>query len=121
MRRMVTVYATLLAVVLLGASSATAQAQMCGVESMMAQAGPPEASTEQPSMPGGRATEQGMCRMCMRPMMAQTEGPMGMMGMMGDGQMDAKTRGRMLQMRGEMLKAMGEVMMKHGQAMSGEQ
>jgi hypothetical protein len=120
MRRMVIVHATLLAVVLLGASAA-AQAQMCGVESMMAQAGPPEASTGQPPMPGGQATGQGMCRICMMPMMAQTEGPMGMMGMMGDGKMDAKTRGRMLQMRGEMLKAMGEVMMKHGQAMSGEQ
>jgi hypothetical protein len=120
MRRMVIVHATLLAVVLLGASAA-AQAQMCGVESMMAQAGPPEASTGQPPMPGGQATGQGMCRMCMMPMMAQTEGPMGMMGMMGDGKMDAKTRGQMLQMRGEMLKAMGEVMMKHGQAMSGEQ
>jgi hypothetical protein len=121
MRRMVTVHAALLAVVLLAASAATAQGQMCGVESMMAQAGPPEASAEQPSMPGGRAMGQGMCRTCMMPMMAQTEGSMGMTGMMGDGQMDAKTRGRMLQMRGEMLKAMGEVMMKHGQAMSGEQ
>jgi hypothetical protein len=120
MRRMVTVHAALLAVILVAASAATAQAQMCGGESMMAQATPPEASAEQPSMPGGRATGQGMCRMCMMPMMAQTEGSMGM-GMMGDGQMDAKTRGRMLQMRGEMLKAMGEVMMKHGQAMSGEQ
>ena len=118
MRRMVTVHAALLAVVLLGASAATVQAQMCDVESMMAQAGPPEASTEQPPMPGGRAMGQGMCRMCMMPMMAQMEGSMGMMG---DGQMDAKTRGRMLQLRGEMLKAMGEVMMKHGQAMSGEQ
>jgi hypothetical protein len=121
MRRIVTIHAALLAVVLLVAFAATAQAQMCGVESMMAQAGSPEASTEQPSMPGGQAAGQGMCRMCMRPMMAQAEGPMGMMGMMGDGQMDVKTRGRMLQMRGEMLKAMGEVMMKHGQAMSGEQ
>jgi hypothetical protein len=118
MRRMVTAHAALLTVVLLAASAATAQAQMCGVESMMAQAGPPEASAEPPSMPGGKAMGQGMCRMCMMPMMAQAEGPMGMMG---DGQMDAKTRGRMLQMRGEMLKAMGEVMMKHGQAMSGEQ
>src|SRR5918998_5455623 len=116
MRRMVTVHAALLAIILLAASAATAQDQMCGVESMMAQAGPPEASAEPPSMPGGRTTGQGMCRMCMMPMMAQAEGPMGMMGMMGDGQMDAKTRGRMLQMRGEMLKAMGEVMMKHGQA-----
>jgi hypothetical protein len=120
MRRIVTVHAVLLAVVLL-AASATAQAQMCGGESMMAQAGPPGASTEPPSMPGGRAMGQGMCRTCMMPMMAQTEGSMGMTGMMGDGQMDAKTRGQMLQMRGEMLKAMGEVMMKHGQAMSGEQ
>jgi hypothetical protein len=94
---------------------------MCGVESIMAQAGPPEAPTEQPSTPGGRAMGQGMCRTCMMPMMAQTEGLIAMTGMMGDGQMDAKTRGRMLQMRGEMLKAMGEVMMKHGQAMSGEQ
>ena len=118
MRRIVTRHAALLAVILLVASAAVAQAQMCGVESMMAQAGSPEASTEQPSMPGSQAAGQGMCRMCMRPIMAQAEGPMGMMG---DGQMDAKTRGRMLQMRGEMLKAMGEVMMKHGQAISGEQ
>jgi hypothetical protein len=118
---MVTVHAALLAVLLVAASAAMAQDQMCGVESMMAQAGQSEASAEQPSMPGGRATGQGMCRMCMMPMMAQAEGPMGMTGMMGDGQMDAKTRGRMLQMRGEMFKAMGEVMMKHGQAMSGEQ
>jgi hypothetical protein len=117
---MVTVHAALLAVVLLAAPD-TAQAQMCGVESMTAQAGPPGASAEQPSMPGGRVMGQGMCRMCMTPMMAQTEAAMGMTGMMDDGQMDAKTRGRMLQMRGEMLKAMGEVMMKHGQAMSGEQ
>ena len=51
----------------------------------------------------------------------RTLAPLGLMGMMGEGQMDAKTRGRMLQLRGEMLKAMGEVMMKHGQAMSGEQ
>jgi hypothetical protein len=121
MRRIVTRHAALLAVILLVAFAAIAQAQMCGVESMMAQAGSPEASTEQPSMPGSQAAGQGMCRMCMRPMMAQAEGPMGMMGMMGDGQMDAKTRGRMLQMRGEMLKAMGEVMMRHGQALSGEQ
>jgi hypothetical protein len=55
MRRMITVYAALLAVVLLGTFAATAHAQMCGVESMMAQAGPPEASAEQPSMPGGKA------------------------------------------------------------------
>jgi len=37
--------------------------------------------------------------------------------MMGSGQMDPKTMGKMLQFRGELLKAMGEVMMKHGKAM----
>ena len=40
---------------------------------------------------------------------------------MGERQMDARTRGQMLQLQGELLKAMGEVMMKHGQAISGEQ
>jgi hypothetical protein len=70
---------------------------------------------------------QGMCcgEMCMMPEAASMTGgpiePLGLMGMMGDGQMDARTRGRMLQLQGEMLKAMGEIMMKHGQAMSGEQ
>ena len=53
MRRMVTVHAALLAVLLVAASAATAQDQMCGVESMMAQAGPPEASTEQSAMTAG--------------------------------------------------------------------
>ena len=46
--------------------------------------------------------------------------PLGLMRMMGEGHMDPRTRGRMLQLQGELLKAMGEVMMKHGQAMSGE-
>jgi hypothetical protein len=70
---------------------------------------------------------QGMCcnEMCMTPEAASMTGgpiePMGLMRMMGDGQMDAKTRGQMLELRGEMLKAMGEVMIKHGRAMSGEQ
>jgi hypothetical protein len=70
---------------------------------------------------------QGMCcgDMCMTPEAASmTSGPLaplGMMRMMGEGHMDARTRGRMLQLQGELLKAMGEVMIKHGQAMNGEQ
>ena len=81
----------------------------------------------QPRRMGQGMTGQGMCcgEMCMTSqtalMIGGTLEPLGLMGMMGDGRMDAKTRGRMLQLRGEMLKAMGEVMMKHGQAMSGEQ
>jgi hypothetical protein len=39
------------------------------------------------------------------------------MGMMGQGAMDPRTRGQMLQMRGEVLKAMGDILIKHGQAL----
>jgi hypothetical protein len=58
-----------------------------------------------------------------QPMMGR--GMMGMMcpmmsGMMGGGEMDPKTMGRMLEFRGELLKAMGDVMIKHGQAMRKE-
>ena len=69
---------------------------------------------------------QGMCcgEMCVVPeATSMTSGPIapwGLMRMMDEGQMDAKTEGRMLQLQGELFKAMGEVMMKHGQAMSGE-
>jgi len=42
---------------------------------------------------------------------------MGMVGMMGSGQMDPKVMGRMLQLRGDILKAVGEVLIKHGKAL----
>jgi YVTN family beta-propeller protein len=84
-------------------------------------------SAGQPRRMGQDMMGQGMCcgDMCMTPEAASmTSGPLaplGLMRMMGEGHMDARTRGRMLQLQGELLKAMGEVMMKHGQAMSGEQ
>ncbi len=46
--------------------------------------------------------------------------PMTMMGMMGGDQMDAKTRGQMMQMHGEMMKAMGDILTKHGKTMEGQ-
>jgi hypothetical protein len=88
--------------------------------------GPMAPSAGQLRRMGQGMTGQGMCcgEMCMTPEAASMSGgtlePLGLMGIMGNGPMDAKTRGRMLQMRGEMLKTMGEVMMRHGQAMSGE-
>jgi hypothetical protein len=38
-------------------------------------------------------------------------------GIVGSRQMDAKTRGLLLQLQGEMLKAMGDVMLKYGQTL----
>ena len=121
---MISVGAVLLAVILIGGTAETVQAQMCAMD------GQPSASPGQSSMMGGGKMGQGMCPMCMmQTMAAWTEGPsqpMGMMdmpgmagmpGMTGDGQMDAKTRAHLLQMRGEMLKAMGEVMVKYGQTL----
>jgi hypothetical protein len=72
---------------------------------------------------GQNMMEQGTCcGMCAMPTTAsmQTE-PQGMMNMAEEGQMDAKTRGQLLQMRGEMLKAMGDVMMRHGRVLQGAQ
>jgi hypothetical protein len=107
-------HASLLAVILIGLAAGSAQAQMCGGGAMGSQAGAPPPG--QPSMMG-----QGMCPMCMMPAMASMRGgsmnPLGMMGMQGDGPMDPKARGRMLQLRGDMLKAVGEVLLKHGQAL----
>jgi hypothetical protein len=118
---MTTLAVGLLAGFLLGGTAGVAQAQMCA---MGGQDGSPGQTSGQQPMMGGGMMGQGMCPMCMMPSMASRMGeskePMGMMGMMdmpGEGQMDAKTRGQMLQMRGEMLKAMGEVLLKHGQAL----
>jgi hypothetical protein len=113
--------AGLLAVILIGLVASWAQAQMCGGGPMGSQAGSPAQPPGQPSMMGQGMMGQGMCPMCMMPAMASMrEGPrdlMGLMGIMGDGPMDPKARGRMLQLRGDMLKAMGEVMVKHGRAL----
>jgi hypothetical protein len=43
-------------------------------------------------------------------------GMMGMMSMMGGGQMDPKIMARILQLRGDMLKAIGDVLLTHSQA-----
>jgi hypothetical protein len=113
--------AGLLAVILIGLVASSAQAQMCGGGPMGSQAGSPAQPPGQPSMMGQGMMAQGMCPMCMMPAMASMRGgsmnPLGMMGMLSDGPMDPKARGRMLQLRGELLKAMGEVMLKHGQAL----
>jgi hypothetical protein len=118
---MTTLAVGLLAIFLLASTAGSADAQMCA---MGGQGGSPGQTSGQQPMMGGGMMGQGMCPMCMMQSMATRMGeskePMGMMGMMdmpGEGQMDAKTRGQMLQMRGEMLKAMGEVMLKHGQAL----
>ena len=63
--------------------------------------------------------------MCAMPttasMQPEPPGMMGMMNMAEEGQMDAKTRGQLLQMQGEMLKAMGDVMLRHGRVLQGAQ
>jgi|SRR5688572_7244785 hypothetical protein len=116
-----TVGAVLIAALFIGMTAGAVQAQMCATGS---QAGQPSQSSGQSPMMEHGMMKQGMCPMCaMQTMAAQPSSqmePMGMMGMMNmaeEGQMDAKTRGQLLQMRGEMLKAMGDVMMRHGQAL----
>lgn len=124
----ITCIAGLLSVFLIGGTTSVAQAQMCSMGDRGAQGGPSLPSSGQQSMMSRGMMGQGMCSMCMmQPSQAGTgavSDPMGMMGrmpMQDDPQMDAKTRGQMLQMRGEMLKAMGEVMLKHSQMLSQQQ
>lgn len=110
MKRMMTVGAFLLVVMLIASEVLAAPHHAGGQMPMGGQAG------QQPMMGGGM-----MCPMMgMMPMMQQMMGgmmdPSGM-GMMGGGQMDPKAMGRMLQLRGEMLKAIGEVLLKYGKAM----
>jgi hypothetical protein len=109
MKRMITIGAGLLVLVLIGSPLV-----LGGQMPMGSQGGTEEQPTQQPSMMG-----RGMMGM-MCPMMESQMDPMGMMAMMGGGQADSKTMGRALALRGELLKAMGEVMIKHGQAMSQE-
>ena len=63
----------------------------------------------------------GMCAMPTASMQPEPTGIMGMMNMAEERQMDAKTRGQLLQMRGEMLKAMGDVMIRYGRVLQGAQ
>ena len=109
---MTTRHVVLLMGLLMGLAAGTAHAQMCGRGPMESQAGASMQVPGQMSMMGRGMMGQGMGMMGM-----MGEGQMDPMGMMGKSQMDPKTRGQMLQMRGEMLKAMGEIMIKHGQAL----
>jgi hypothetical protein len=83
----------------------------------MAQAGSLEQPSGQPAVMGRGMMGQGVSMMSMIPIMGRPMDPMGTIGMMDNGQMEPKARGRMLQLRGELLKAMGEVLVKHGQAL----
>jgi hypothetical protein len=76
-------------------------------------------SPGQSQMMGQGMMGQGRCcGGCMLPAPApMMEGPLDPLGMMGGVQMDAKTRGQLLQMQGEMLKTMGDIMLKYGQAL----
>jgi hypothetical protein len=105
-------HALLLMGLLMGLAASTAHAQMCGGGSMESQAGASMQAPGQMPMMGMMGMMSGTASRMGGPM-----DPMGMMGMKGEGQMDPKTRGQMLQMRGEMLKAMGDIMIKHGQAL----
>lgn len=103
MKQIMTVGAALVVWILMASGDLAAQHQMGGQMQMEGQAG-------QQGQTGFQQPMMGM--MC--PMMS---GGMGMMGMMGSGQTDPKTMGRMLQLRGDILKAIGEVMLKHGKTM----
>jgi hypothetical protein len=109
MKRMMSVGAWLLVLVLIGSPIV-----MGGQMSMGSQGGKQEHPSGQPSMMG-----QGMMGM-MCPMMGEQMDPMGMMRMMSGSLTDPKAMGRMLELRGELLKAMGDVLIKHGQAMRAE-
>lgn len=109
MKRIVTIGAGLLVLVLIG-SPLVLGAQM----PMGRQGGTEEQRTDQPSMMG-----RGMMGM-MCPMMGGQMDPssmMSMMSMMGSGEKDPKAMARMLELRGDLLKALGEVMLKHAKAM----
>ena len=133
MKLMTTVFASLVAVILIGSSALAAEHQMEGQKAMgCCQAGQQGESGGQPPMMGRGMGGQGMMgtpmmgMMCHQmPMMQQMmggmmdPGGMGMRGMMG-GTHDPKHMALMLQMRGEMLKAMGEILLKYGSAMAEE-
>ncbi len=110
MKRMVTIGAGLLVLVVTGSAIV-----MGGQMPMGSQGGQQEQPTGQPSMMG-----PGMMGM-MCPMMGgqmDPSGMMSMMGMMGGGERDPKAMARMLEFRGDLLKAMGEVMLKHAKAIA---
>jgi hypothetical protein len=113
MKRIVTIGAGLLVLVLIGSPFA-----LGGQMPMRSQGGAEEPRTDQPSMMG-----RGMMGM-MCPMMAgqmDPSGMMSMMSMMGGGERDPKAMARILALRGDLLKAMGEVMLKHAKAMEAGQ
>lgn len=129
MKRMTTVSAFVVVLVLMAFIPGAAQAQMGGQMQMGSQTVQQDQPTGQQPIMGGAMMGQGMmCPMMsggmgMMSMMPHMMGGqmgrsgMGMMRMMGGGQMDPKAMGRMLQLRGDILKAIGEVMVKHGKAM----
>ncbi len=107
MKRMITIGAGLLVLMLIGSPLV-----MGGQMPMGSQGGAQEQPTPPPAMMG-----RGMMGM-MCPMMG---GQMDPSGMMGSGEMDPKAMARMLELRGDLLKAMGEVMLKHAKAMEAGQ
>ncbi len=109
MKRIVTIGAGLLVLVLIGSPFV-----LGGQMPMGSQGGAQEQPSEQSSMMG-RGMMQMMCPMMGGQM--DPSGMMSMMSMMGDGERDPKATARMLELRGDLLKAMGEVMLKHAKAM----
>jgi hypothetical protein len=113
MKRIVTIGAGLLALVLIGSPLV-----LGGQMPMGSQGGAQEQpSGQQPMM--GRGMMGMMCPMMGGQM--DPSGMMGMMSMMGSGEKDPKAMARMLEFRGDLLKAMGEVMLKHAKAMEAGQ
>ena len=130
MKLMTTVFASLVAVILIGSSAIAAEHQMEPQKPMGCCQGiqQGESGCQAPMMSRGMRG-QGMTGMPMMgmmcPMMQQMmggmmdPGGMGMRGMMG-GSHDPKHMALMLQIRGEVLKAVGEVLLKYGKAMAEE-
>ena len=128
LKLMLTIGASLVAIILIGSSALAAEHQMEGQKAMgCCQAGQQEQADARSPMMGRGMGGQGMMGMpCpMMPMMQQMmggmmdPGGMGMRGMMG-GSQDPKRMALMLQIRGEVLKAVGEVLLKYGKAMAEE-
>lgn len=122
MKQIMTVGAALVVWILMASGDLAAQHQMGGQMQMEGQAGQQEQPPAQQPMMGMMCPMMsgGMGMMSMMPhMMGGQMGRsgMGMMGMMGGGQTDPKTMGRMLQLRGDILKAIGEVLLKYGKAL----
>ena len=112
------IWASVVALLLIGSTALAVEHQMAGQTSMGCQAGQPEQTAAQrPAMGRGMMGQGGMGTMCS--MMGCQMDPSGM-GMMGGGKMDPKAMGRMLEMRGEMMKAIGEVLLKYGKSMAEE-